>query len=55
MKLLLLFVKSECSSLFIVHKPDRLLESFVGVVGVEELRENTDFQSHHSLTESEFL
>lgn len=31
-KLLLLFAKSECSSLFMAHKPGRLLESFVGIV-----------------------
>ena len=32
-KLLLLFAKSECSLLFMAHKPGWLLESFVGVGG----------------------
>lgn len=32
-KLLLLFAQSECTSLFTAHKPGRLLESSVGIVG----------------------
>lgn len=53
-RLLLLFAQSECSCLFTAHKPGRLLEPSVGIVG-EEHQENTDFQSHPRLTESDSL